>query len=125
MSVERRRRLLIVDDSDDLASALELSLGDHPAIEVVGRASNAEGLVGLVRSKGAEVVLLDLTMPGIDPLDALRELRAAGVPVRVIAFSGRDDGETVAAAERAGADRFLRKCVDPEAIAAAVRSVVE
>jgi two-component system response regulator QseB len=109
-------RLLIVDDCEDLASALDISFASHPSIRSVGSLSSADGLLDAIRSRGAEAVLLDLGMPGIDPLEALRTLRRSAEDVRVIAFSGRDDQETVAAARGAGADAFLRKGADPEEI---------
>jgi len=119
----KRIRLLLVDDSVDLAMALHASLRDHEAIESLGYVEDSERILEAVDESRPEVVLLDLTMPGADPLDALRTLRARGSAVKVIAFSGYDDDETIANARAAGADAFLRKTTEPSEIAEAVRRV--
>ena len=119
----RRIRLLLVDDSLDLAMALHASLRDHASIESIGYVDDSERILEVVDEKRPDVVLLDLTMPGPDPLDAVRALRGQGAAVKVIAFSGYDDDATIANARAAGADSFLRKTTEPSEIADAVRRV--
>src|SRR5678816_409097 len=70
-----------------------------------------------------QVVLLDLHMPGTPPLEALKELSAAAPAVRVIVFSGLDDGETVDRAVRAGAWGLVPKVAATDAILDAIRRV--
>lgn len=120
MSTASPIRLLIVDDCEDLAAALDVFFGSHESIRSVGWLSSADGLTDAVRSRGAEAVLLDLGMPGTDPLEALRALRRHCGDVRVIVFSGRNDHDSVAAAREAGADAFLCKGADPEEIGKAI-----
>jgi len=118
-----RIRLLLVDDSVDLAMALHASFRDHETIESLGFVDDSNRILETVDETKPQVVLLDLTMPGPDPLDALRALRARGSAVKVIAFSGFDDPETIANARAAGADAFLRKTMEPSEIADAVTRV--
>lgn len=124
MSESERIKILVVDDNTDLAMALHLSLEDHPTVDSIGWVDTSDRIVETVQSKRPQVVLLDLTMPGVDPLDALRQIRTLGTEVKVIAFSGYDDSETIAHARAAGADGFLRKSVDPVAIVDAVQRVM-
>lgn len=116
----RRVRLLVVDDNRDLAMALHFGLADHPEIESIGWVDSSDLIVETVVQQAPDVVLLDLTMPGTDPLDALAELRTRGIRAIVVAFSGYDDEATITRAKSAGADAFLGKHSDPEEIAAAI-----
>lgn len=121
--MQDRIRLLVVDDNADLALAMHMGFEDHPTIESIGWIDGSDLIVETVLEQRPDVVLLDLTMPGVDPLEALADLRARGAPVKVIAFSGYDDAETVDRARAAGADAFLDKGADPQRIAKAVESV--
>lgn len=118
-----RIKLLVVDDNADLALALHMGFEDHPTIESIGWIDASDLIVETVLGQRPDVVLLDLTMPGVDPLEALREIRAQGSTAKVIAFSGYDDAETIERARAAGADAFLQKSADTAAIAAAVMRV--
>lgn len=120
---ERKHRVLCVDDSQDLAEMLVRLIGREPDFETVGVRHSADGLAETAKEARADVALLDLTMPGEDPLAVLKEMTAAGATCRVVVFSGYDDDATVAAALDAGAWGFVSKNQEPRAIVAALRTV--
>ena len=118
-----RTRVLCVDDSLGVTEALRMLIEMEPDLEVAGILHCADDLVGHVRRLQAAVVVLDLSMPGLDPLQAIRDL-ASRVPVcRVIAFSGYPDPDTRAAALAAGAADFMSKGAPLENLAQTIRRV--
>jgi DNA-binding NarL/FixJ family response regulator len=119
--------VLVVDDSPDVASMLSAMLALEPDMKVVGTLTDAAALVETARRLRPAVVLLDLTMPGKDPLEALKELNAteAGADTRVVAYSGHDGPETETAVRAAGAWGLVSKASEPSVVAAAVRSAMQ
>src|SRR5688572_8706926 len=89
-----RARVLLVDDSRDMVDMMSRLIGSQPDMESVGALGSAEGIVDEVIRRGAEIVVLDLTMPGPPALGAIGALAASAPSCRVIAFSGYDDPET-------------------------------
>ncbi|CAM5485329.1 DNA-binding NarL/FixJ family response regulator OS=Streptomyces griseomycini OX=66895 GN=FHS37_007228 PE=4 SV=1 [Streptomyces griseomycini] len=94
-------------------------------IEVVGEASDGGEAVTAVARHRPDVVLMDVRMPGMDGLTALKELRRAPNPPRVIMLTTFDLDDYVHTALRSGAAGFLLKDTSPRDLAAAVRTVAE
>ena len=92
MEQEKAIRVLSVDDHAFLSEGLRARLTLEPDMEVVGYLSRADGLVAKVRETEANVVLLDIEMPGSDPFEALAELRRVCPNVRTIILSGHHPG---------------------------------
>mgnify|MGYP000952028808 CR=1 FL=1 len=122
-SASRKVRVLCVDDNRDLVAALERCIQREPDMQYVGALHTADDLVTQVKERRPDVILLDLSMPGNDPIAVLRELVAPeGQPdLRVIVFSGRDDPEVVDLAAAAGASGFLSKDANVDLILRAIR----
>lgn len=116
-------RVLCVDDSKDLADLVERLLVRSGFFESAGSVQEADELVSVVRERRADVVLLDLTMPGKDPLVACRELAEMEPGCCVVAFSARGDQESLDAATRAGARGMISKCQEPVVIVEALRAI--
>jgi DNA-binding NarL/FixJ family response regulator len=118
-------RVLLVDDQALFREALATLLGARPEVTVVGEAG--DGAEALARSAELrpDVVLMDLHMPVLDGIAAIRRLRAEQPGVRVLALTTFDDDEDVFAALRAGAVGYLLKDVTSdrlvEALLAAAR----
>jgi DNA-binding NarL/FixJ family response regulator len=110
------RRTLVVDDHPLTRAALVGLLEQH-GFPVVAEAGDGEEAIGRARDLQPDLVLLDLTMPGLGGLDALPRLRAAapGCEVIVLTASGTDDN--LLAAIRGGAAGYLLKTEPPERIA--------
>lgn len=117
-------RVLSVDDHAFLAEGLRARLAIEDDMEVVGHLNKADGLVAKVREMNAQVVLLDIEMPGADPFEALGELRRACPEVKTIILSAYVRDRYVDQSVRAGAWGYLAKSDDPEKIISAIRDVV-
>jgi DNA-binding NarL/FixJ family response regulator len=118
-------RVVLADDEALLRAGFRLLLESAGDIEVVGEAAHGGTAVALARSLTPDVVLMDLRMPDVDGLTAIRLICAdpALADVRVIVLTTFDDDESVFAALRAGASGFLVKDVEPDDLVNAVRVV--
>jgi DNA-binding NarL/FixJ family response regulator len=118
-------RILIADDQAVVRSGFRAILEDEPDFEVVGDAADGHAAVELARRRSANVVLMDIRMPGLDGLEATRRLAGPGVqdPVEVLVVTTFDLDEYVFGALRAGAAGFLLKDASPETLAQAIRAV--
>ncbi|MEV0524351.1 response regulator transcription factor [Streptomyces sp. NPDC050439] len=116
-------RVLLVDDHQVVRRGLRTFLEVQDDIEVVGEASDgAEGIEQAEKLK-PDVVLMDVKMPGMDGVEALRKLRELANPARVLIVTSFTEQRTVVPALRAGAAGYVYKDVDPDALAGAIRSV--
>ncbi|MFI5675769.1 response regulator [Streptomyces cellulosae] len=116
-------KVLLVDDHQVVRRGLRTFLEVQDDIEVVGEA--ADGTEGVARAEELEpdVVLMDVRMPGMDGVDALRKLRELNNPARVLIVTSFTEQRTVVPALRAGAAGYVYKDIDPDALAGAIRSV--
>ncbi|WP_372440909.1 response regulator [Actinacidiphila acididurans] len=120
---ERAIRVLLVDDHQVVRRGLRTFLEVQGDIEVVGEAGDGDEGVARAEELRPDVILMDVKMPGTDGIEALRMLRAAGNPARVLIVTSFTEQRTVVPALRAGAAGYVYKDVDPVALADAIRSV--
>jgi DNA-binding NarL/FixJ family response regulator len=116
-------RVLVVDDQALVRGGFRMILDSQPDIEVVEEAADGHAALALCRSLRPDVVLMDVRMPGMDGLEATRQLLTTGQGPRVLMLTTFDLDEYVYDALRAGASGFLLKDVPPEQLAEAVRVV--
>jgi DNA-binding NarL/FixJ family response regulator len=116
-------RILVADDHPVVRDGLVAILSTQPDFDVVGEAGTGDDVVRQVAALRPDVVLLDLEMPGMDGVDALRALRARNDRVRVLVFTAFDTDDRILAAVRAGAQGYLLKGVPRDEIFQAVRVV--
>ncbi|MEU6082862.1 response regulator transcription factor [Streptomyces sp. NPDC047108] len=116
-------RVVLADDQALLRSAFRILVDSEPDMEVVGEASDGAEAVRVVRERGADVVLMDIRMPGTDGMAATREISAdpALDGVRVVMLTTFEVDEYVVQSLRAGASGFLGKGAEPEEMLAAIR----
>ena len=115
-------RVLVVDDHEVVRAGLQLLLGRETGIEVVGEAADGMAALDAVTLAAPDVVLMDLSMPGMDGVEATSLLTAGHPSVRVVVLTTFADRDHVTAAIDAGAVGFILKDADPGALADAVRS---
>jgi DNA-binding NarL/FixJ family response regulator len=102
-------RVLIADDEPLFAEALEVLLGADERIEVVGRAADGTQAIALARELDPDVVLMDLSMPGVDGFAATEQILAEAPKTQVVVLSGSDDPADIAKARDAGAAGYITK----------------
>ncbi len=118
-------RVLLADDQVLLRSSLTTLIDREPDMEVVGEASDGAEAIALTRRERPDVVLMDIRMPGIDGLEATRQILAEAqpTPVRVVMLTTFELDDYVLRALRAGASGFLLKGVEPAELLDAIRLV--
>ena len=116
-------RVLLVDDQDLVRAGFAMVLGSQPDLTVVGEAADGAAAVRLARECPADVMVMDVRMPGLDGVAATREICQAAERPRVLILTTFDLDEYAFAALRAGASGFLLKSAPPEELLYAIRSV--
>src|SRR3981081_755840 len=115
--------VLLVDDHAVVRTGFRLLLQTQPDIKVVAEAQSGEAACQIYAELTPDVVVMDLGMPGMGGLEALRRIRARNPDARVLALSPHDDPMPARPALRAGALGFLSKRSAPEALIEALSSV--
>lgn len=116
-------RLLIADDHPVVRDGLVAILSTQPDFVVIGEAGSGVEVVAQAQSLEPDVVLLDLEMPEMDGVEALRQMRAQNPEVRVIVFTAFDTDERILTAVQAGAQGYLLKGVPRQELFNAIRVV--
>lgn len=118
-------RVVVADDQPMVRAGLTTLLNTAPDIEVVAAVEDGRAAVEAARAHQVDVVCTDIRMPGLDGIEATRELCGPGVedPIAVLVLTTFDIDEYLFGALEAGASGFLLKDAEPEELVAAVRSV--
>lgn len=116
-------RVLLVDDHAVVRTGFRLLLQARPDVAVVGEADSGEAACQRYLELSPDVVVLDIAMPGMGGVEALRRIRAHDPQARVLALSAHDDPMHARRALREGALGFLSKRSAPEALLEAVAGV--
>ncbi|WP_226600130.1 response regulator, partial [Streptomyces violascens] len=116
-------KVLIVDDQMMVREGFSVLLGAQPDIEVVGEAVDGREAVAQVRALRPDVVLMDIRMPGMNGIEATREIVASDDSSKVLVLTTFDLDEYVYQALRAGASGFLLKDASARQLAEGVRVV--
>lgn len=118
-------RVLICDDQWVVCEGLRAILSDISDIEVIGAVTSAVQTLELIQQDFPDVVLMDLKMPGMNGIAAIRAIRAKFPNVHVLALTTYDADEWVFDAIRAGADGYLLKDATREALIEAIRGTAQ
>ncbi len=114
-------RVLIVDDHAMVRVGLRLFIMSMEGIDLLGEATNGSEALTLCEELAPDVVLMDLVMPDMDGISAIRQLRAQNPEIRVLALSSFQEGERIRDALHAGAIGYLLKDIPADELAHAIR----
>jgi DNA-binding NarL/FixJ family response regulator len=116
-------RVLIADDHLFYREGVRALLADVPGVAVVGEASRGDEAVARAAELAPDVVLMDIKMPGMNGIDATRQIMAARPSTAVLVISMFDDDDSVFAVMRAGARGYLLKDADQDELVRAIQGV--
>ena len=117
--------LLIVDDHDLLREGIVARLSDVNNIKIIGQGCNGKEAVALCKEYEPDVLLMDISMPEMNGLEAAKEIKLLGLKTRILFLSIYDDNEYVQEALRIGASGFVLKDVSKPEMLNAIKSVSE
>ncbi len=117
-------RVVVVDDHEVVRKGLSAYLSVQEDIKIVGEASDGSGVLDLCLRVKPQVVLMDLVMPEVSGIEAIRELRLNLPEIKVIALTSFQEPDLVKEALREGAISYLLKNVSGEDLSAAIRSAM-
>lgn len=118
-------RILLADDHTIILDGLCSLLGKNQDFKVVGRASDGMSAVRLAASLSPDIVIMDVSMPGLNGIDAARRILAENPKTKIIALSMHNDGRYISAALKSGAMGYILKESAFEELIAAIRTVMK
>ncbi len=116
-------RVLVADDHAVIRQGLKMLLESRPEIDVIGDCENGREALLMVEGSKPDVVLMDVVMPGLNGIEATRQIRRASPATRVVILSGFVDEEQITGAIRAGASGYLVKNSDVSELVLAIQTV--
>jgi DNA-binding NarL/FixJ family response regulator len=122
--MEKTQRILIVDDHTLLRAGLRALLSQDPDIEIVGEADNGRDAIRAVGQLAPHLVLMDLTMPGMNGIEAVTEIKRRYPDVRILVMTLHKAEDYIHASLKAGADGYILKDATQEELRVAIRSVL-
>lgn len=118
------KKIFIVEDHPIFREGLQLMISLEPDLMVCGEADNATSALELIPSLQLDLVLVDLTLPGKSGLQLIKDLRALGLPIKMLVVSMHDEALYADRVLRAGGDGYIMKQEDPEEIIRAIKDVL-
>ncbi|HSA80696.1 MAG TPA: response regulator transcription factor [Geminicoccaceae bacterium] len=118
------KRVVIVDDHTILRNSLAALLGSEADLEVVGQTGDGKEAVRQIGTWKPDLVLVDLSMPGMSGMDVIGEIRKRLPAVRIVVLTVHDQEDYVRASLAAGANGYVLKTAPQEELLAAVRDVL-
>lgn len=116
-------RVIVVDDHTLVRAGIRELLSTTDDICVIGEATNGTEAIGLIRQLEADLLLLDLSMPGVAGVDLIRRLIAEFPRLPILMLSMHNDGAIVSRILKAGAKGYVTKDCEPETLLGAIRKV--
>lgn len=122
MNQGSHQTILIIDDHPLFRKGVIQLIQTAEEFEIVGEASSGEEGIELAYTTQPDMILLDLNMKGMNGIDVLKVIKAAGIDSRVIMLTVSDSAEDLVEALRAGADGYLLKDMEPEDLLSNIRN---
>jgi DNA-binding NarL/FixJ family response regulator len=117
-------KILLVEDHIVVRQGIKALLSDEPDIEIVGEADNGREALSLVSKLQPDVVLMDISMPGLNGIEATRQIRQRHAAVKVVILSMHANEEYVFQVLRAGASGYVLKQSDSSEVLTAIRAAL-
>jgi two-component system response regulator NreC len=123
MATTKTLSIVIAEDHKIVREGVKLLVNSEPDMKIVGEAGDGEEAIKLCKELHPDVVLMDLTMPGLDGITATRRIKAADPKIKIIALTRHDEDGYLQKLIEAGADGYALKQSPPSAVINAVRTV--
>ena len=121
----RRLKILVADDHELMRTGVRTLIEQEPEWQVCGIATNGQEAVDAARKLKPDVVILDMTMPELDGLEALREIKRALPNTEVVIFSAHHSEEVITQLFEAGAKSYIQKSDAGRYLVAAIKSIAD
>ncbi|MBN2385848.1 MAG: response regulator transcription factor [Anaerolineales bacterium] len=119
----KKIRLMLVDDHDVVRAGLKSYLQTQEDFEVIAEASNGQEALERTRDACPDVILMDITMPGMDGMEATRQMRARNPQCLILALTVHDDKQYFMQMLAAGASGYITKQAAPDELIAAIHTI--
>lgn len=116
-------RIFIADDHAMVRGGLKQIIATCGDLQVVGEATDGHALLGGLKQVACDLLLLDMTMPGLSGIELIQRLQKAHPSLPVLILSMHNEGQFVARALKAGASGYVTKGSEPEVLLAAIRKI--
>ncbi len=120
-----KRRIMIVEDHTLLRAGLRALLSQEPDLEIAGEADNGRDAIRALTPLAPDLVLMDLTMPGTNGIEAIAEIKRRNPEVRVLVLTLHRAEEYIHQSLKAGADGYILKDASHDELRVAIRSVLK
>src|SRR5690606_12013370 len=106
--------VLLVDDNEWIRSGIKLLFASENWMQIIGECSNgSEAIAYLEENEGVDLILMDVSMPVLDGIQATRHIKREKKHIKIIMLSMHDEENYISASSEAGADAYIRKDSDP------------
>lgn len=122
--MQHKARIVIAEDHTIVREGLRVLLSSDPDFEVVGAAKDGREAIQCTEKLEPDIVLMDLSMPGMHGLEAIREIKRQVPDTKVLVLTIHEDEECILAAFQAGASGYVVKDATPEELVAATKTVL-
>ena len=122
--MSRKFKVVIAEDHTILREGLKALLSSDPELVVCGEAENGKDAINMVQRLNPDIILMDLSMPKIHGLEAIREIRKTSPSTKVLVLTVHDNEEYISATLRSGASGYVLKNDSYEELLASIKSVL-
>ncbi len=123
--MDKKVKIIIADDHEIFRKGLKVILNRLKNVDVVGEASNGDELIDIVSSINADIILMDIEMPGMNGIEATREILSKKPGVKIVALTMFNDEQYIQDMLDAGAKGFLLKNITKQILDKAIRTIAD
>lgn len=119
-----KQKILVVDDSSLMRTIITTMVKKNDALEVVGQASDGEMAIQLFKEQSPHIVTMDITMPKVDGLAAVKEIMKINPNTKILVVTAQNDEAMAIRAMKAGAVGFLGKPFNEQTLSEAIKGLL-